>query len=87
MGTHMGIQYLALGLTGEAGEVADEVKKMMRDDASYLTPERRARIILELADTLWYLSMIATEIDIPLSEIVALGKEKIRARKGAENHG
>lgn len=77
----LGIQYLALGLTGEAGEVSDEIKKMMRDDLSQLTLSRRRAIILELADTFWYLSMIATELQIPLSEVVQLGKEKIDSRK------
>lgn len=65
----MGESYLALGLTGEAGEVADEVKKMYRDDCGVITSERRERLIEELGDVLWYVAAIATDIGADLNEI------------------
>jgi len=45
--------YPALGLSGEAGEVANQVKKILRDNAGELTEERRTKIIDELGDVLY----------------------------------
>lgn len=46
--------YLALGLIGETGEVAEHVKKYLRDDEGFLTEDRRQKLIKELGDVLWY---------------------------------
>src|ERR1700761_134163 len=48
------IDYMALGLAGEAGEVIDEIKKMHRDDKNILTEERKAKIKEEAGDALYY---------------------------------
>ena len=45
--------HLALELASEAGEVANEIKKVYRDDGGRLSPERRARLLDELGDVLW----------------------------------
>jgi NTP pyrophosphatase (non-canonical NTP hydrolase) len=47
-----GVVYCALGLAGEAGEVAGKVKKLLRDGDS---PEKRRKIVAEVGDTLWYI--------------------------------
>lgn len=67
--TAAGLSYVALGLNGEAGEVAEQVKKMLRDDDGHLSNERREKIIKELGDTLWYASQVAREIGVSLSEV------------------
>ena len=54
--------YTALGLTGEAGEFADKIKKIMRDSQMTITEERRTSLITELGDVLWYLSRAAQEL-------------------------
>ena len=54
--------YPALGLCGEAGEVADKVKKVLRDEAGVFSDERRQAIALELGDVLWYVSQLADEL-------------------------
>ena len=46
------IIYPTLGLTGEAGEVADKVKKIIRDNHKEFTPEKRAEIMKEIGDVL-----------------------------------
>lgn len=79
-GTFMGLAYAALGLNGEAGETAEQIKKTWRDNG-VVDDERRAKIIKELGDTLWYAAQIATEINVDLSEVVETNLEKLRDRR------
>lgn len=76
------ISYVALGLVGEAGEVANIVKKMLRDGLS--VEEAREHLIGELGDCLWYLARICSELDLDLSEVAAenLGKLLDRQTRG-----
>ena len=69
-----------LGLTGEAGEVTDKIKKILRDKNGMLSNEDRAAIEKELGDVLWYLASIARYIDLPLSEVASLNIEKLEDR-------
>jgi NTP pyrophosphatase (non-canonical NTP hydrolase) len=73
--------YPALGLCGEAGEVAEKVKKTLRDDGGVLSEERRAALSRELGDVLWYLSQLATEAELDLDEIAADNLEKLLSRQ------
>ena len=73
--------YPTLGLCGEAGEVAEKVKKMVRDDAGVLTPERRAALAKELGDVLWYVAQVATEADLDLDVIAGANLEKLLSRQ------
>ena len=75
------VQYTVLGLNGEAGEVAEHIKKALRDDDGVVNDERRAKITKELGDVLWYLAQTATEIGVPLSEIAAGNVAKLTSRK------
>ncbi len=65
------IEYLNCGVIGETGELAEEVKKMLRDDNGHLTDARRAAIRTEAGDVLWYLSAIATRCGLFLPEVLA----------------
>jgi NTP pyrophosphatase (non-canonical NTP hydrolase) len=75
------LYYPALGLAGESGEVAEHVKKLLRDDAGLLTAQRREAMGKELGDVLWYLAQIATELDLDLDEVAAANLEKLASRK------
>ena len=75
------VVYPALGLAGEAGEVAEKVKKMCRDDGCVMSEETRKAIALENADCLWYIAAIATELGYTLSEIAEMNLEKLESRK------
>ena len=70
-----------LGLTGEAGEVADKFKKVVRDKKGILSGEDKKAIAKELGDVLWYLASIARYLDIPLSEVAELNIEKLEDRQ------
>lgn len=74
------ISYLALALCGEAGEVADKVKKVLRDkDGRFFQPDIQA-IAAELGDVLWYAANLAHVLGYKLSEIVQLNIDKINSR-------
>ena len=74
-------KYCALGINEEAGEVAGKVKKSIRDDEQELQPERIEAIALELGDTLWYITIMADAIGIPLHRIAEMNIEKLTDRK------
>ena len=73
--------YPTLGLCGEAGEVAEKVKKMVRDDDGVLTPERREALAKELGDVLWYVAQVATEADLDLQAVADANLRKLLSRQ------
>ena len=75
------LTYPALGLAGEAGEVAEHVKKSIRDDDGAVLPQRRAAMAKELGDVLWYLAQLATELDLDLDEIAQTNLDKLLSRQ------
>lgn len=77
------LPYCVLGLTGEAGEVAEKVKKLYRDGNANLTWEIRQAIAKELGDVLFYLTKCAHEIDYDLEGIARENKAKLLARDAA----
>lgn len=73
--------YPTLGLAGEAGEVADKIKKVLRDANGQLTDDQRQAIAAELGDVLWYLAQLATELGLDLDVIVADNLTKLVSRQ------
>lgn len=76
------LEYPTLGLAGEAGEVANIVKKIQRDHGGLLTEETREKLKDELGDVLWYISACADELDLTLGEIAAYNVDKLAKRHG-----
>jgi NTP pyrophosphatase (non-canonical NTP hydrolase) len=72
--------YPTLGLTGEAGEVSEKVKKILRDNNGVADEERKKELTKELGDVLWYLSQIASELGLSLEEVASLNIEKLHSR-------
>jgi NTP pyrophosphatase (non-canonical NTP hydrolase) len=82
------ISYCALGITGEAGEVADHVKKMLRDDKGQLTDDRKQSIKKELGDVLWYIARMAGKLGYTLDDVAITNIEKTKDRiKRNVQHG
>ena len=76
------VVYPALGLAGEAGEVANKVKKVLRDGTEI--KEVSKDIASEIGDCLWYISVLASDIGWVLESIAKLNLEKLtdRANRG-----
>lgn len=75
-----GFMEKTLGLTGEAGEVADKIKKILRDKDGVPSSEDVVAIKKELGDTLWYLATVARYLEIPLSEVAEGNLAKLEDR-------
>ena len=66
----------ALGLTGEAGEVAEVIKKHL----FHATPLDQDALVKELGDCLWYVAAFATVLDLSLDDIAQRNIDKLRRR-------
>ena len=75
------IIYPTLGLTGEAGEVANKVKKIIRDGTNKNNENLVQEISAEIGDCLWYISVLADDIGVKLSDIANGNLEKLANRK------
>ena len=73
--------YPALGLAGEAGELANKVKKVLRDHGGHLSEEAREAILAELGDVLWYVAQVATDLGESLEAVAQANLAKLRSRK------
>ncbi len=80
--------YPTLGLAGEAGEIAEKIKKVIRDKGSVIDEETKKALEKELGDVLWYVSNLATELELSLEDIARRNIEKLFSRKERDKlHG
>lgn len=75
------LAYVALGLVGEAGEIANKVKKVIRDDDGILSEEKAKIIAEELGDVMWYVARLCDELGVDLSKVMADNVNKLFSRK------
>ena len=73
--------YPTLGLVGEAGEVADKVKKVLRDKKGVFNEKSKDEIKYELGDVLWYISQLASELGYELDDLANSNLQKLKSRK------
>lgn len=71
--------YLALGVAGESGEVADKVKKFLRGDTK--KPLNKEEMKKEMGDVLWYLAQLSKELGIPFNDVARANITKLMDRK------
>ena len=77
--------YPTLGLAGEAGEVSEKIKKVIRDKGGVIDAATAQEIQKELGDVLWYLSQIASELTLSLEDVATGNLQKLydRMERGA----
>ncbi len=77
-GNDQELTYLALGLNGEAGEVADKIKKYLRDDKLDI-----GGIVYELGDVCWYIARLADALGYEFEDLLTINANKLTKRKEA----
>jgi NTP pyrophosphatase (non-canonical NTP hydrolase) len=92
------LDHFVHGLTEEAGEVAGVMKRFHRGDEKYrsvihptrLSPSAQDKLKVEIGDVLWYIAMIADELEITLEEVAKYNIDKLAdraARKAIKGEG
>lgn len=75
------VLHMALGISGESGEVSEKLKKIIRDNNGDLTKLDLESLKKELGDVLWHLAVMAELLGISFDEIATLNIEKLASRK------
>jgi len=70
-----------LGLVGEAGELADKYKKIIRDKGSVISGTDNAELVKELGDVLWYVATLARYLGTTLDDVASLNVAKLTDRQ------
>lgn len=73
--------YPTLGLCGEAGEVAEKIKKVIRDNGGVFTEEKKKEIVKEVGDVLWYIAALLSDLGVTMDETAVGNLEKLFSRK------
>ena len=82
------LSYLALGINGEAGEVAEKVKKIIRDKSGNVSLKDEVEIAMEVGDLLWYCAELLSRLKYKMSETMDLNVDKLQSRlKRGKLHG
>tara|TARA_A200000113_G_scaffold159744_1_gene144485 strand:- start:475 stop:819 length:345 start_codon:yes stop_codon:yes gene_type:complete len=77
-----------MGLCGEAGEVSEKFKKLLRDSGGNMTEEFKQEVAKELGDVLWYINALSKKLDISLEEVAQANINKIESRRARNvQHG
>jgi NTP pyrophosphatase (non-canonical NTP hydrolase) len=75
---------LALGVAGESGELVEKIKKVYRDCGgldAIITTEVQESLKKEIGDVLWYLSVLANDLGLSMSDVANCNLEKLKQRK------
>ena len=79
------VLYPTLKLAGEAGEVAEKLGKLMRDEGflpgETLRQEQRDALAKELGDVLWYVANLAADLGLSLEGVGRINLEKLASRR------
>lgn len=73
--------YFALGLNGEAGEIAEKMKKIIRNHDNDMTQLDLEDFKKELGDVLWYIAMMSSQVGLSLEDVAKTNLTKLADRK------
>mgnify|MGYP003420264108 CR=1 FL=1 len=80
-GNTSALSYLTLGLNGEAGEIAEKVKKLLRDKDSVIDENFKSLLIKEVGDCIWYCSNLCDELGYSISDAMQINIDKLYSRQ------
>lgn len=75
------LYHLVLGLMGESGEIAEKIKKNIRDEDSKESKINREDMKKELGDVLWYLAVLADYLELKLEDVAHFNIDKLSDRQ------
>jgi NTP pyrophosphatase (non-canonical NTP hydrolase) len=75
------LEYVTLGLCGECGEIANKIKKVIRDDDGVITEEKKNQLKGELGDIYYYLARLSDELGLDINTILHENIKKLEDRK------
>lgn len=70
-----------LGINGESGEIAEKVKKIIRDKNGQVNDDDKQDLAKEIGDVLWYLAVFADQLGVSLDDIARQNLDKLQSRK------
>ncbi|MFA6376389.1 MAG: nucleoside triphosphate pyrophosphohydrolase family protein [Candidatus Paceibacterota bacterium] len=73
--------YPVLGLCGESGEVAEKIKKIIRDGGGIVSEEQKRELEKELGDVLWYVANLGVELGLDMDDIASKNIAKLKSRQ------
>lgn len=76
-----GIIYPVLGLVGEAGEVAEKFKKVIRDKDGWMSKDDSHEMLKEIGDVLWYVAALTNSLGFSLQTVAEINLDKLQSRK------
>lgn len=74
------LPYLVMGLSGEAGEVANKYKKIIRDKYGIMDEDDEIALVDELGDVLWYIARIVDELGFDFRDLIDINYNKLESR-------
>lgn len=76
----MDLLHWTLGVGGEAGEITEKVKKIVRDKKGVVSQADREDLMKEIGDVLWYLALLAKHLGYSLDEVASQNLAKLKSR-------
>lgn len=77
----MDLLHWTLGVGGEAGEITEKVKKIVRDQQGQITPADREELMKEVGDVLWYLAVFSRHLGYSFDEVAKTNLAKLHSRQ------
>jgi len=78
---HEAFPYLSLGLVGEAGEVAEKAKKVIRDNYGVVSYDAEQDMVKEIGDVLWYCAVLLDHLGVRMDDAAQVNLDKLTSRK------
>lgn len=75
------LSHWVFGITGEAGEIAEKIKKIIRDKDAIVSDEDKEELIKEMGDVLWYLAVFTKHLGFNFDEVGKRNIAKLRSRQ------